>query len=394
MINYKQKYIKYKSKYLDIQSRQNDHSIHNVHNVHYVMGGKVKKCNIDKDDKILFGDGGSTAIILLSKNKAYKVFTTFVWTGMDKKKMDTYIVEQNKRVDNEIAIYKELTNNIINKNISQHFVKYYGESNCDNASKLFKDCPKYNEFLKINKEKQNKLCLNKYKNYPNLKLNEKYRVVEIEYCDYSCGDFIQDVSELGVLDMEKMLDIFFFQIAYTLVSVKKKYPYFSHNDLFMRNILGNKEKDNGNYYTYEINNKKYYVPQLKFFPKINDFGITNLNEKYRDGKLFKSDVKDIYNILLDVYNGGNVGAKSLMELCKDYENKKKFLKKYFGNYFDVDIIDEYIANNKNIMDWSWNNILDEEFMKSTKIQSPEYLLDNYFNKIFGKINENVSKFYN
>lgn len=385
MVDYKQKYIKYKSKYLDMQSRKT---------IQENQIGGIKKCDIDKDDKILLGDGGSTAIIVLSKDKVYKFFTIFTWiSSKDKKKINKQIKYQQKRTDNEIAIYKELTNNIINKNISHHFVKYYGENRCDNASKLFKECPSYNEFLKINKEKQNKLCLDKYKDYPASKLDEKYRVLEIEFCNYSCGDFIKDISKLGVLEMEKMLDIFFFQIMYTIVSTKKKYPYFSHNDLFMRNILGNKEKDNGNYYTYEINNKKYYVPQKIFFPKINDFGITNLNEKYHDSILFKSDIKDVYNILLDVYNGGNLGATSLMELCKEDENKIKFLKKYFGNYFDIDTIDVYLANNKDIMDWSWNNILDEEFMKSIKINSPTYLLDSYFYNIFGKINENIGRFH-
>ena len=71
----------------------------------------------------------------------------------------------------------------------------------------------------------------------------------MEYCNYSCSDFIKDVSNLSEIDMEIYLDIFFFQIIHTIISVKKIYPYFQHNDLFMKNILGSKEKDNGNYYT-------------------------------------------------------------------------------------------------------------------------------------------------
>ena len=92
------------------------------------------------------------------------------------------------------------------------------------------------------------------------------------------------------------------------------------------------------YYTYNFNKKKYYVPQKKFFPKINDFGRTNLNDEYKDSKLYKSEYKDIYNIILDVYDGGNLGSLSLSELCKDNPDKLKFLKLYFSNYFNVDII--------------------------------------------------------
>ena len=132
--------------------------------------------------------------------------------------------------------------------------------------------------------------------HPNFHASDK--VLEIEYCNYSCKDFLIDISKLSEIEMEKYLDIFFFQIIYTIVSIQKIYPYFTHNDLFIRNILGLREKDNGNYYTYTFNDKNYYINQKLFYPKINDFGKTNLNEKYKKVKLYKSQYKDIYNLLL------------------------------------------------------------------------------------------------
>ena len=125
------------------------------------------------------------------------------------------------------------------------------------------------------------------------------------------------------------------------------------------------------------------------FPKINDFGITNINEKYKDIKLYKSQYKDIYNILYDVYNGGNFGSLSLTSLCIDNPDKLKFLKIYFSNYFNVDIIDEYSCKSKNEMDWNWNNILDDDFLKTLEMKNPIDLLNNYFYNIFSKINENI-----
>ena len=159
----------------------------------------------------------------------------------------------------------------------------------------------------------------------------------------------------------------------------------------MRNILGLREKDNGNYYTYKFNNKTYYVPQKKFFPKINDFGFTNLNNEYKGIKLYKSEYKDIYNIIFDVYNGGNgnVGSNSLSELCKDNPDKLNFLKTYFSNYFNVAVIDEYKTKSKQQMNWDWSNILDEEFKKSIEMKRPAELLDGYFYNIFSKINEKI-----
>ena len=347
-----------------------------------------KKCSLNETDKILFGDGGSTAIIVINKDKkAYKFFTLYNFildTKLPKK-----IKDNNIMVLNEIKIYELITKNIINENISNHFVKYIKSHSCNNAKSLFKKCPSYVEYLKLSKDQKSKMCKNYFKGYPNRVINDDYKVIEIEYCDYSSADFIKDVSKLPEIEMEKYLDIFFFQIIYTILSTQKIYPYFVHNDLFMRNILGLREKDNGNYYTYKFNDKTFNIPQKKFYPKINDFGMTNLNDKYSDVKLFKSLYKDIYCIIFDVYNGGNLGSVSLTELCKENPDKLKFLKLYFSNYFNVNIIDEYREKSINEMNWNWNNTIDDEFLKSIEMKNPNDLLNNYFHNIFGKINEKI-----
>ena len=304
--------------------------------------------------------------------------------------LDKQIKDANIRVNNEIKIYELITKNIINKNITDHFVKYISSNDCNNAKSLFQKCPKsYTEFLKLAKEQKTKMCESYFRGYPDKKVNDKYKVVEIEYCDYSCADFIRDVSKLPEIEMEKYLDIFFFQIIHTILSIQKIYPYFVHNDLFMRNILGLREKDNNNHYEYKFNNKTYYVPQKKFYPKINDFGLTNLNAEYKDVKLYKSLYKDIYCIIFDVYNGGNLGSTSLSELCKDNPDKLKFLKLYFSNYFNVDVIDEYKTKSEKNMNWDWGNITDDEFLKSIEMKNPNDLMNDYFHNIFGKINEHI-----
>jgi hypothetical protein len=393
-MDYKDKYIKYKTKYLELKNINVNNQIVGGNN-DILIGGKkkkqIKKCSIDDTDKVLFGDGGSSAIVVITKDKkVYKIFTLYNFTPYIK--LDKQIKDQNEKVNNEIKIYELLTKNIIDINISNHIVKYINSNDCNNAKSLFKKCPKsYVEFMKLTEDQKTKMCKQLFKGHPHIKLNDKYKIVEIEHCDYSCNDFIRDLSKLPEIEMEKYLDIFFFQIIHTILSIQKVFPYFTHNDLFMRNILGIREKDNGNYYTYKFNNKTYYVPQKKFFPKINDFGLTNLNDEYKDVKLYKSEYKDIYNIIFDVYNGGNLGASSLCELCKDNPDKLKFLKLYFSNYFNVDIIDEYKTKSKKQMDWDWSNILDDEFVKSIEMKKPLELLNEYFYNIFGKINKNISQ---
>jgi len=380
-MDHKDKYVQYKNNYLGLKNIDI--------NVNLVGGAKIKKCSIDDTDKVLFGDGGSSAIIVITKSKkVYKIFTLYNFAPNIQLKEQ--IKDQNTKVTNEIEIYKSLTKNIIDKNISHHIVKYINSNNCNNAKMLFKKCPKsYVDFMKLAADQKTKMCDILFRGYPYRELNDSYKVIEIEYCDYSCADFIKDVSKLPEIEMEKYLDIFFFQIIHTILSIQKIFPYFTHNDLFMRNILGQRKKDNNNYYIYKFNEKIYYIPQKIFYPKINDFGMTNLNNEYKDIKLYKSEYKDIYNIIYDVYDGGNLGSVSLSELCKDDPDKLKFLKTYFSNYFNVDVIDEYKTKSKKQMDWNWNNILDNEFLKSIEMKKPLELLNGYFYNIFGKINKNI-----
>lgn len=105
--------------------------------------------------------------------------------------------------------------------------------------------------------------------------------------------------------------------------------------------------------------------------------------------MYKSEYKDVYNILFDVYNGGNLGSMSLSELCKENPDKLKFLKLYFSNYFNVNVIDEYKIKSKQQMNWDWSNILDDEFLHSIQMKNPVNLLNDYFYNIFGKINKNI-----
>ena len=117
--------------------------------------------------------------------------------------------------------------------------------------------------------------------------------------------------------------------------------------------------------------------------------MTNLNNEFKNFKLYKSEYKDIYNIIFDVYNGGNLGSTSLSELCKDDPDKIKFIRRYFSNYFNVDVIDEYKKNSEQEMNWNWSNILDDEFVKSIEMTKPSDLLNKYFYDIFNKINEQI-----
>jgi len=84
-----------------------------------------------------------------------------------------------------------------------------------------------------------------------------------------------------------------------------------------------------------------------------------------------------------------LGSTSLSELCKNDPLKIEFIKSYFNNYFNTKIIDEYKLKSKSLMNWNWSNATDNEFLKSIEIKDPIDLLNEYFYKIFSKINQKV-----
>ncbi len=344
----------------------------------------TNKCNIEKGDALAFGSGGSSAIIIISKdNTVYKLFTLFF--AANSKNIKDEMKHQNNLVMNEININKILTSEIIDKNLSQHFVKYVTHYTCNDIQQLFKDCPKtYTSFLK--KPPNNNLCRMYFRSYPNQLIQQQYVVLKMEHCNASCSMYLEYISTLPLKELKLCLDILFFQIIYTIAVTRHIFPYFAHRDLFIRNILGNKEENNKNIYIYKYNNKTYEIPQKYFFPKINDFGMTNLNHDFSDTKLYSSEYKDIYNFILDVYNGGNLGEASMLTLCNNNKRKINFIKTYFNTFFNVKIIDTYMKKSRENIVWDWDNILDETYAKSLKIKTPNVLLNGYFYNIFGASN--------
>ena len=178
------------------------------------------------------------------------------------------------------------------------------------------------------------------------------------------------------------LDIFFFQIFYTLLKTKQVFPWFFHRDLFVRNILGTLNTKSNRYYRYYYKSMIFDVPVSMFMPKITDFGNSNLNEKYHDVKLTKDHRVDFYNITWDVYDGACLGSQSLSKLLENNPNKIAFLKKYFNTYFNVKRLDNLKRTNPNQINKGWYNTFDKNFSSFINYKEPTYLLKKYFLKLF------------
>ncbi len=339
----------------------------------------IGKCMVLPDDIIRFGSGGSNTIIVITKNKqAYKFFP-FYYNKLSSNYAKS-IEAEKKRTLNEIGIGKNLSKFIVDKGVSPHYVKFYGYNICTNINKLFSHCPHFISHM-LEKDKDI-LCKDLYKRYPIKIPDKEYFVLSMEYCDYSCDKFIEDIAKLPTSKIKYYLDIFFFQIYFTLLKTKQIFPMFFHRDLFIRNILGIREKKSSRYYRYHYKSDIFDVPVDLFLPKISDFGNSNLNEKYHDVKLTKDYRVDFYNITWDIYDGACLGSTSLTKLVGSNKNKLEFIKKYFNTYFNTKRIDLLKKLNPLYMNTGWYNTFDKKFSTYINYKEPIYLFKKYFLKIF------------
>ena len=339
----------------------------------------IGKCSILPDDSIFFGSGGSNTIIVITSNKrAYKFFPYYL-NKLNSNQSKTLEAEKKKTL-NEINIGKNISKKIIDKGLSPHYVKFYGYNMCSNIYKIFSQCPNFIDFM-ISKDK-NILCKELYKKYPIKFLDREYIVLSMEYCNYSCEQFIKDISKLPGPKIKYYLDIFFFQIFYTLLKTKQVYPWFFHRDLFARNILGSKITKSNRYYRYHYKTMIFDVPIDMYMPKISDFGNSNLDEKNHDVKLVKDYRVDFYNITWDIYDGGCLGSTSLSKLLESNSIKTTFIKKYFNTFFNVKRIDMLKKLNPTWMNTSWYSIFDKKFSAYINYKEPVYLFKKYFSIIF------------
>jgi hypothetical protein len=364
------KYKKYKLKYLKLKESNQ-------------TGGMNNYCNLPKKSKLFFGSGGSKAIIALTKDSAYKYFPLVIYPGTT----STGIKKTNNHNKYEIQVIKLLTKNIVKPDLSPHIIEYINNFKCTKSiDNIFKDCPSYEEHL-LSKKKPKKKCLLTYLNHPIL-LKSPMHVLQMEKAHDTLENEIIKISKEKWEKIELFMNRLFFQTFYTLEMIKKIYPDYNHNDLFIRNILtmNNNNNDDNDYYRYNYKKKVFDMPVNGLFIKINDFGMNDLTQelsnKYNfNGKNLKNPNRDYFSIIYDVYNGGNMGGKSLYKLIKN-KDKLKMIDKYFNKFFNIKIIKKIIDNNKkNYLDWDWNKTYDENFCELVELKKLsdyiEYFVDIY-----------------
>ena len=154
----------------------------------------------------------------------------------------------------EFIALKELTDNILHKNISPHIVCYLGSQNVPNKSRSIK-------FLNLKRLE----IEDKIKTHSNLLISEYIEGGSLDNWVYNIYE-----KDLEIKDVEWKSIVF--QMIYT-ISVMQYYYKMMHNDFHYGNILVDTsiEKIHGQYFVYTIDNQTYYLPNNGFISKLWDF---------------------------------------------------------------------------------------------------------------------------
>jgi hypothetical protein len=166
----------------------------------------------------------------------------------------------------EYIALKELTDNIVYKNISPHIAFYIGIQKVSNKSRALK-------FLNLKQLETDQL------------IRANSNVLLSEYVEGgSLDNWIHDMHEEDRKISDDEWKSMVFQLVYTL-SVIQHYYKMMHNDFHYGNILIDDTITPGGYFVYETMGKKYYIKNNGIIPKIWDFEF---------GMVYSNKIKDFY----------------------------------------------------------------------------------------------------
>ena len=370
-------------------------------------------------ETIYIGSGGSNNIVIIGREKdinndlfAIKIFVKSFLT-------DGRLISDSAEL--EISIHQFLTERYVLKKRTPHIIGLYATANCKDIAKILKKinikkikCYTIEDKIKKRIEqsyKENILCDLALKSNMRL-IDNKYKIGVMEFAHTTLNDYlklmISDLVEYRKKDKTKFttklnnalysLHIILFQVIFTLAIIKKDYKGFLHGDLFMRNILIkiNNNYEDDEYIAYHYNNKKFYSKANGPCAKISDFGTTRIldnTDKYSE-KIdknnknkynyyhinFNNTKNDIYNFLVDIYDGQNFGGISLMKYMREGVHKSIIgpMVKIISRYLDTDNLDKYLQNNRDLLlqEWSIDGI---KLLEDLVLTPEQYLSMEYFN---------------
>jgi len=151
-----------------------------------------------------------------------------------------------------------------------------------------------------------------------------------QYNEYATSDNFYNWAEQNHSD-ELWLNALF-QIMVSVLAIKR---YFNmiHTDLHLKNILIHKVNPGG-YWTYIINDRKYYLPNLGYIFLLSDFGYAWIPQKLGVPSHYKNIMqhttvngRNIYDIIILIKSLKNIGTvpKSIIDILEQTFPKTEFI---------------------------------------------------------------------
>lgn len=175
-------------------------------------------------------------------------------TGLKVVPVETKFEKQEHPTNLEFLALKELTENIVCKNISPHIVFYLASQKVSNKCRALK-------FLNLKRLEVEEL------------IRTSSNMLVSEYIEGgSLDSWIYDIYENDDDISDKDWRIIVFQLIYTIAIIQHYYRMM-HNDFHYGNILMDTsvKKIEGQYFVYDIDGQTYYIPNNGLIPKLWDF---------------------------------------------------------------------------------------------------------------------------
>lgn len=230
----------------------------------------------------------------------------------------------------ENLILKELTENIVNKNISPHITHYLGTQKVSNKNKALKQL----NLKRLEVE-------GKIRTHSNMLISEFVNAGSLDNWIFNTYENDMEISDY-------QWKCIVFQLIYT-INVLQYYYKLMHNDFHYGNILIDNSIEAKGYLVYEINNKKYYLKNTGVIPKLWDweFGMAysdNIKGSYPNKFIigpYKYDSK-LHETIIDNEEYSDIEEK--------YPNVPYNYNEYYDlHYFLTSLLDLYIS--QDLFDW-------------------------------------------
>ena len=349
--------------------------------------GMVSVIFDQRKDKLFGGSGGSNNIIIVKPDVVLKIIP-FQYKRV-------YERERDNSDQKEIEFFKLFSDELVKTNKTPHIVTIRGHAKFQASDILPNDQLTYGDILEKNLEPP---LENMYK----LKFliekglcDKTWDVLFLEKASTGIETEIVKILSKGDPDKkcQELCDFMYrsiFQFLFTYAVIKAHYPDFSHNDLFLRNVLGVNISDFGekDYVKYVFEDQTYYLSANGFCLKLNDFGDSILPSRIEssNNSMAEEDhprsnigpvnsVSDMFNFFHDYYHGQDLGHRSITTLLEENgadDGTRKRCRDLLGRFIDVDTIDRINGINKTRLDRTWK-INDVPVLQKTVKSAKDYL---------------------